>query len=203
MKNIIYLLIIGLTVTGCKSGRSVTNRYYLLEYPPDIAVDLPEETAASEKTCYVQPVFVYPAFSSSQIAYRENSNEISYYAFNQWANRPEPVFTRMLLEFLEKNNIFHDILLSSSPDGADFSLETSVRRLEVVNEKRDYHAHLQVRFRLIENETGKIVAEHNARSSKEMKARDLNLFAIGISEIFIEELSVFANQFLNTLTNQD
>ena len=204
MKNILYIIIIGLLVTGCRSGRSVNNRYYLMEYPPDVSVNLTEETAASEKTCYVHTVSVHPAFSASQIAFRESSNEISYYAFNQWANRPEPVFTRMLVEFLEKTNIFHDIVMNSSPDNADFSLETSVQRLEVVNENNDYHAHLQVRFRLIENESGKILTEHNAKSNKEMKERDLNLFALGVSEIFIEELSVFANQFLTTLnqTNQ-
>ncbi len=197
MKNIFLLFFItALLVLGCKGGRSVANRYYLLEYPSDVIIHLHDTSTLLEKTCFLNPVNIYPVFSTNQIVYRENSHEIKYYSFNQWAVRPESSFTRMLMDFLEIYSVFGKVYSNSQINDSDYSIETSVQRLEVIRERKTYYANLNVRFRLADNKSGEILTEYVASRKTRMEERNLNLFAAAISEMFVMEFSVFINEIL-------
>jgi ABC-type uncharacterized transport system auxiliary subunit len=195
MKHIFLIILAsGLLLPGCRGGRALSVRYYLLEYPDEVSANLPESHATLEKSCFVNIVEVYPAFSTNQIAHRENTHELSYYAFNQWAVRPEASLTRILLDFLDKYRVFEQVYHTYPAPETDYTIETAVQRMEVVRESNEYHAALAVRFRITDNHSGKISAEHTATSQTEMKERNLNLFAGAISAMFVEELSRFINE---------
>jgi ABC-type uncharacterized transport system auxiliary subunit len=195
----IFLLILatGLLLPGCRGGRALTTRYYLLEYPEDVSVNSPESSATIGRSCFVNIVEVYPPFATNQIAHRENTHELSYYAFNQWAVRPEASLTRILLDFLDKYRIFEQLYTTHPSPETDYTIDTAVQRMEIVSENNDYHASIAVRFRLIDNISGEIAAEHTTRSMKEMKQRDINLFAGAISSMFVEELGTFISEINN------
>lgn len=190
----IIILLAGLLLPGCRSSRTATNRYYILEYPRDISANIPDHTI--ESSCYVNPVDIYPAFSTNQIAFREDSHEIRYYSFNHWAIRPEAGFTRILLDYLDDNRIFSRVYHTSPVHDAIYTIETVVHRLEVVRESNDYYAHLIVRFRLIDNDSGNIVSEHLNSNTTEMDDPNLNLFARSVSGMFVEELDHFLSGIL-------
>jgi ABC-type uncharacterized transport system auxiliary subunit len=196
----IFLLILasGVLLPGCRGGRALTNRYYLLEYPDDVSVNFPESSAKIGRSCFVNSVDVYPPFATNQIAHRENTHELSYYAFNQWAVRPESSLTRILLDFLDKYRVFEQVYHTHPAPETDYTIDTAVQRMEIVSENNDYHASIAVRFRLLDNISGEIAAEHVAQSMKEMKHRDINLFAGAISSMFVEELGVFINEINNS-----
>jgi ABC-type uncharacterized transport system auxiliary subunit len=200
MKSLIILILVtGLLLPGCRAGRTVTNRFYILEYPRDLSVTLPDPLITLDRSCFVSQVDVFPAFATNQIAYRENSHEIRYYSFNHWAVRPEASFTRMILTFFDTYPVFEQVYHDSPVHNADYTIETSVLRLEVVREGNDFLANLILKFRLTDNTTGDVVTEHNASNTTEIVERNLNLFAAAVNEMFIEEFSVFINAVMNNI----
>jgi ABC-type uncharacterized transport system auxiliary subunit len=195
MKNIFTIILLaGFLLTGCRGGRTATNRFYILEYPRDMSVNIPDQKI--ESSCYVNPVEIYPAFSTNQIAYREDSHEIRFYAFNHWAIRPEAGFTRILIDYLDDNQVFSRVYHTSPVHDATYSIESVVQRLEVVRERNDYYAHIVVRFRLVDNDSGNVLSEHLNSSTTEMEEPNLNLFARSVSEMFVEEFSQFLSGIL-------
>jgi len=197
----ISLILVSFTVifAGCITRKSVETKYYILEYPQDIMVNIADNLTPVPKSCLVLPVNVYPAFSTNQIAIRENSHEIRYFSFNQWAVRPEQSLTRILDDFLIRHNIYKNIYHPSLIHDADHIMETTVYNLEVISEGRDYYARLSVDYKLLESETRQIIYQHRADRKKKLAGRNLNYFAEETSKIFIEETGEFTRGFLSVL----
>lgn len=194
VRRIVIVTLLGsLMLTGCLTRKPDTTRHYILEYPAGNDTALINKVA--DRSCLILPAEVYPAFATHQIALRESSNEIRYFALNVWAVRPEQSITNMVTEFLLKHGVFESVYAPSIMTEADFNLRTTVYRLEVIRENRDYLAHLEVEFMLINNDTGLIADVHRASRKAGLDDRDLNLFAAAISKILIEELSVFTQSF--------
>jgi ABC-type uncharacterized transport system auxiliary subunit len=195
-----FLLLAGsLVIAGCMTHRSVPVRYYILDYPAEVQVDIAGGTAPIQKSCLVNTVQVYPAYSTSQIAIRENTHEIRYFAFNQWAVRPEQSFTSMMVEFLKNHNIFQSIQTTALFAQADYTIETIVYHLELIEEDNEYHAHLNLAYRLKDSQTEQVIIDHRADRKYLLDEKNLNLFAATISKIFIEELGIFSNSILTDL----
>ncbi len=194
---VIFALLGSLILTGCLTRKPETTRHYILEYPA--GYETVPVSKIADRSCLIMPAEVYPAFATHQIALRESSNEIRYFALNVWAVRPEQSITNMVTEFLLKHNVFQSVYAPAIIRETDFSLKTTVYRLEVIAENRDYFANLEVEFMLINNLDGQITNVHRASRKVELEDRDLNLYAAAISRMLIEELSVFTQSFTEIL----
>lgn len=194
VRRIVIVTLLGsLMLTGCLTRKPDTTRHYILEYPA--GNDTVFISKIAEKSCLIMPAEVYPAFATHQIALRESSNVIRYFALNVWAVRPEQSITNMVTEFLHKHDVFESVYAQAIMRETDFSLKTTIYRLEVIGEKRDYFAHLEVEFMLINNDTGHITDVHRTSRKTGLEERDLNLYAAAISRMLIEELTVFTQSF--------
>ncbi len=193
------LLFISLISSGCLSRKSVPARYYNLEYPADVEVNINNATEPLDYSCLINPIEVYPAFAGSQIAIRENSHQIRYFSFNHWAVRPEQSFIYLMPEFLNGHDIFKTLYTPSLYTESDFTIETLVYHLELIEEGKEYHVHLNLKFSLNDNQTGEEILNHRADRKHLIEERNLNLFAAVVSEIFIEELGIFSNSILTNL----
>lgn len=193
------LLSLSLLASGCLSQKSAPARYYDLEYPAEPEVSINDTVEPLDYSCLINVVEVYPAFAGSQIAIRENSHQIRYFSFNHWAVRPEQSLIYLMTEFLNRHNIFKTVYPPSLYIESDYTIETMIYHLELVEEGNDYHVHLNLEFRLNDGQTGEEILNHRADRKHLLEERNLNLFAASVSEIFIEELGIFANSILTSL----
>lgn len=182
-------MILSVLTAGCLTRKPPAVRYYVLEYPGKEAV--PGFDATIKGSCLVKPVEVSPAYSTNQIAIRENTHEIRYFAFNMWAVRPEPGLTGIMFRFLDDHQVFEDLRSPGLIEETDYTIETRVNNLELETERRDYRARLNIEFRLIDNNRNRVVKEYRVNRSMPIEERDLNLFAAAVSRIFVEELASF------------
>jgi len=196
IRKLILLIFTASSLTGCLTRSPEATRYYLLDYPAHIKIDFPGNGPFAEKSCIITSVDVFPAYSTHQIAVREHSHEIKYFVLNIWAVRPEQSLTKIIAEFFKNHKVFESIHLSTPVTETDFTLNTAVHSLEVVHEKRDYYARLNVEYLLKDNQSNQIVHDHRADKRVLLEDRDLNLFAAAISEIFVEELAIFVNTII-------
>jgi len=196
IRKLILLIFTASSLTGCLTRSPEATRYYLLDYPAHIKIDFPGNGPFAEKSCIITSVDVFPAYSTHQIAVREHSHEIKYFVLNIWAVRPEQSLTKIIAEFFKNHKVFESIHLSTPVTETDFTLNTTVHSLEVVHEKRDYYARLNVEYLLKDNQSNQIVHDHRADKRVLLEDRDLNLFAAAISEIFVEELAIFVNTII-------
>ncbi len=194
----IYLLplLIAVLVSGCRGGQSVVNRFYLLEYPANQTFIEADTLQSISSSLEVAMVYVHPAYSSHQIAIREDSHQLRYFNFNEWATRPANSLTAILDDFFHFNPLFERVVERQTPKEADFTLNTSVFNLEVVKERNRYQARLHLEYMLIDNQTGELVFSHVADQSRQLEKRNLNLFARAINEMFLETLKDFAGEIV-------
>lgn len=192
MKNAYLIIIVTvLLFSACRSTQPVQNRFYLLEFPVETTETLPTGITPKAGKCEILPVYVAPVYASHQIAMREDSHSIRYFAFNEWAQRPGSRLTDMIVDYLESNNVFERTGFGRITDVADYIFETKVYRMEIDSQHDAFIARFIAEFSLIDNNTGKVINYHKADQSRELPGKDMNLFAAAISEIFAEELHVF------------
>ncbi len=188
-RHLILLLVFSVFTAGCLTRKPPVVKYYVLEYPGKESVPSFETTIKG--SCLVKPVEVSAAYSSNQIAIRENTHELRYFAFNMWAVRPEQALTGIMLRFLDDHQVFEELRSPGLVQEADYTLETRVYNLEVDTEGRDYKARLYIEFSLVDNNQNRLVKEYRIDRNIPLQDRDLNLFAAATSTIFVELLAAF------------
>lgn len=196
MNRIIPLFILPVLLSGCFGGKQLPTRHYLLEYPEGgVALAV----SAAELPLFHAPVFVenvqiHPAFSTHQIAIREDSNEVSFFSFNEWAVRPSVSLTIMTRRFLAEHGYFNRLVTSPQEASKGYGLAVQVERIEVVRDRNKFVAMLSMSLTLTENLTGDVVLSKATVRSEPLAERNLNLFAQTISRLYIEELHRFFSQ---------
>jgi ABC-type uncharacterized transport system auxiliary subunit len=202
MKKCLFISVVSLLLmSGCGGGKAIVPKYYLLEYPRHITADLiiPDSLAYQFGSCFIETVDVHPAFSSHQIAIRENTNQINYFSFNEWAVRPSQSFTKLITDFFSDTGLFSEINVGRSSHGNDFIIDTYVSKIEVVKSRSLFLANVELEFQLKDVATGEVISKMYDGEVKVMEKMDLNLFAATVSEIFVEKLHAFALQLNSDL----
>jgi ABC-type uncharacterized transport system auxiliary subunit len=185
---------------GCGSQKVVATKYYVIEIPMDSVLErFKDIPPATEKYCEISQVDVNPAYSSLQIANRNNSRVITYYSHHHWAIRPTTSFTRLTLDYLKHAPIFRNVSDRFWRIQPDYLLETTVYHLEVIQDDRSFSAHLNLEFRLKETITDKDIVKHRADRYMELENSDLNLFATAVGEIFYQELVYLSDKIMSEI----
>ncbi len=190
-KHVLIPIFLLLAFAGCRSGSEVTTQHYLLEMPAEYEFIWEGEPGPLPASCEVLGPDVVPAYSSHRIAVREESHQIRYFGFNEWAIRPDQVFHQMVVDFLKENRVFEELAYGRVVIPADYVLETEIIHLEADNRQEMFRARLHVEFRLRENETDKILLTHREDRMETLEGRNLNDFAETVSRMFTEELAAF------------
>ncbi len=198
-KLTLIIIVLSVVLSGCRTGRSVATMYYILEHPGQFRTNIDQDPAPVKKSCSIKTIEVNPAFSTNQIAIRENTHELRYFSFNQWATRPEQSLTTMLIGFMNNNNIFQTLYSPGPYQEPDYFIETTVNNLQVIDDGNSYSAHLNIEFRLKDHNTQQMVLNHMADRKTMLDKQNLNLFASAISQMFIDELTAFTNKILTDL----
>lgn len=199
MKKILPVVIIAMLLLGaCRSSKPEAPRFYMLEYTAkqDIASDT---LSALPYSLEIMDIDLNPAFSSHQIAMREDAHEVKYFVNHQWASRPQKSLERFVVNYFNEHAIFENVRRSFWNVQPDFRLYIIIYNLEVVRDRKDFSAHLHLEMWLESNE-GEVIHRHVADQTRMLEKRSLNLFAQAINNMFYEELNYFANKLHFALT---
>lgn len=193
MNRIVLLLLFSLIlIVGCSTQDTVVKKYYVLETQEAKKSLDSVSTFLSGEFCKVEKVNIYPAFAKRQIANRSDSHKITYYSSHEWAVRPAEVFTYMLVDYMDRQGLFKNVAERFWKVSPKYIIKTKIYQLEVVKEDDELAAHLNVEFKLLNNNTQELVAKHKADRTQTLEEKKINIFASNISDMFHAELDKFS-----------
>ena len=181
-----------LLLTSCISERNVIRKYYTLEIPEERIIVGSDTIPQLPGKCEIGQVNINPVYDRSQIVNRNDSHEITYYMYHQWAVRPDEAIRELLRGYLKNINLFEDIPSGYSRSIPDYSLETLVDKIEIIEKNKSFSAHVKIEFVLLMNKNDSILVSHLADKTEPLGTKNLNLFAGEVSKIICGELDVFA-----------
>lgn len=191
-KTVMIVVMTLLVMVACRGGQVVVSQYYLLELPPFDEAMPSGAFQTLPGICEVAEVKVAPAFASHQIAVREDTHQIRYFSFNEWAVRPPLAFTGLLLDFLQDRQVFEEVTHGRHALPSKYLIETEITHLEMDVGRPLVYARLNLTISLYDTATGDRLVSHQADRSEPLSAQDLNEFASVTSQLFAEELTKFS-----------
>lgn len=188
-------LLVFLLLAGCRSSQPVVQQFYLLEL--EGSYQWPEGVASIEQVCEVAEVRIAPAYATHQIAIREESHQIRYFTFNEWAERPGQRLGRMIVDFLEEHSVFGDVIYGRSAITPSYIIETDIDYIEVDAREASFRARIGGELRLVSTSGGRqVVLSHRIERYEELPGKNLNDFASSVSRMFSEELYGFTAELI-------
>jgi len=196
----VAIMLIALSL-GCCSKKSISRRYYTINISNRLDSVVRPSNYLINARCDVARVDIEEAYSSHKIANRTQSNEITYYVYNEWAHEPSEVISRILKQFVECQGIFNQVSSRFTTQQPDYRIETNIEHLEAIESKDQLEAYLEIEFRLINLADGNILVIHRAVEKKPLIDKDLNLYAAAISDILYEEIQNFSMKIKEAYRN--
>jgi cholesterol transport system auxiliary component len=136
---------LALALYGCSIGPAETTpvRTYLLD--PDIAVKNTSANSARSDpaTLLIGVPKAQSGFDTARMAYLPRPHELSYYAFNQWADTPGRMLQRPLAQAMAATGLWRAVVQAPSPVRADYRLDCDNLVLE-----QQFFSRSQVRLAL-------------------------------------------------------
>ncbi len=180
-------------LAGCRSSQPVTQQFYMLELPQAETFQWPEGASTIGGLCEVAEVNLAPAYATHQIAVREDSHQIRYFTFNEWAERPGQRLTRMITEFMDDHNVFSEVVHGRITRVPDHIIETDIHYIEIDTRNGSFNARIGGEFRLVDNNGGRrVVLSRSIDRHEELDGKNVNEFASSISRMFSEDLHGFS-----------
>ena len=160
MKRIIILpvrariipLLVAIVLGGCTLGpgeRKAPNTYLL---DPELSLNpAPGNSSVTPLgTLLVGAPRAQPGFDTVRMAYLLRPHEVSYYAFNQWADAPGRMLMRLLVQTMERTRLWSAVLQAPGPVLADYRLDCDNLVLEQEFFSKPSRVRLALRVQLID-----------------------------------------------------
>lgn len=180
-------------LTGCMSEQSVAKKHYVIDWPESAALIPVDSLYQIKGNCEIETVRIPSLYERNQIINRSDSHELTFYQYHQWAVRPSVSILELLTQYMEQKNLFQNISTRYSRIIPDYRLTAEVLNLEVVEKnKKQFSAHVHLVLGLVNNENNQQILRHEADRLIPMTEKDLNLFAMVVSNTFINELETFS-----------
>jgi cholesterol transport system auxiliary component len=127
---VVYLL--ALALFGCTLGPVEQNAPHTFLLNPDIAVKKfsPNSKRPDPLILLVSQPKAQAGFETARMAYLLRPHEVSYYAFNQWADTPARMFAVLLTQTMEKTGLWDAVVQAPSTVKADYRLDSDSLVLE-------------------------------------------------------------------------
>ena len=189
--TLITVLGLMMLVSGCLSEKNVITRHYTIEWSGNLNEAGTTNGPLIPGRCEIDQVEISPMYEKTQIVNRSGSHEVTYYKYHQWAIRPSVAVMEVIRTYLEDADVFESVSARYSRNIPDYRFSTNIRRLEVIESKNLFQAHLELDLKLINNADGRILIDHKANRTEDLAKKELNLFASAISNMLVSELGTF------------
>jgi cholesterol transport system auxiliary component len=130
MRTFLVSVIAGL-LAGCGNIQGPAIRYYKLDIPP-----APTPAGPSVQVpLRIEPFQTTGLLRQDRIVYRPSPEEVGFYEYHRWAERPNDTVTKALADQLTGRRLFQSVEISDGPERAEYVLRGSIDQLQEV----DYH----------------------------------------------------------------
>ena len=198
MKNFFIYLTIGclFLAAGC-TKKAIIRKYYIIDIPADSSVSFVERTAPLPFHLEIRDFEVAKAFSQMPIALRTQSNELNYYFYHHWAVKPGTGIADIIFACIDQSGLFQKVTRGYIPD-SDYCLMGHVYAIERLQNRKKASAHLHLKFVLLDHHLTKPLLFHEFDRTKPFTPqKQMNPFAVAVSEILFEEFELFIEDILN------
>jgi len=140
-----WMLTLGMAaaVCGCISTPEyVPVRTYVVE--PDVAVT---QATPIDKSLAVRPLDAARPYRQT-VVFRDQGQVLGYFDNAQWAELPEQVVTRTLLDSLSRTARFRDVGYHTDLRAPDYILTGELRRFDLIKTNEPWTAYVEVRLEL-------------------------------------------------------
>jgi cholesterol transport system auxiliary component len=149
-----------LALYGCSIGPAETSPVHSYLLNPDISAKKVFVNAVRNDppTLLISSPKAQPGFETPRMAYLLRKHELSYYAFNQWADAPGRMMLGLLAQAMEATGLWHAVVQAPTPMRADYRLDCDNLAVEQQFFSQPSRVRLALRAQLIELNKRKILA---------------------------------------------
>lgn len=140
--------------TGLQAPKAENINFYVL----DARASIKATPVKHDLVIAVSMPRTRPGFDTTQIAYVEQSHELSYFAVNRWADTPSHMLGPLLAQALEQTGGFRAVVQTPSLVPADIRLDTELVRLQQDFGTSPSRVQLTLRAQLIDVRGKRVIA---------------------------------------------
>jgi len=169
---VVYLL--ALALLGCTLGPVEQNAPHTFLLNPDFAVKKLSQNPQRPDPLILlisQPT-AQAGFETPRMAYLLRPHEVSYYAFNQWADTPARMFEVLLTQTMERTGLWHAVVQAPSAVKADYRFDCDNLVLEQQFFSRPSRLRVAMRALLIDNKRQNVISTRNFEIFEEALSED-------------------------------
>ena len=141
-----------LAAAGC--GGSIPKMHYYVLDMPAVA---PQPGDPAPYTVAVTPFRVPGQLEQDRILFRPSPQEVDFYEYHRWAERPSSMVTSALLARLRAQRVFRGVSLFDGRTKSDYLIRGRMERLEEVDSSGGVSVRVEVAAELVEGKTNRTV----------------------------------------------
>ncbi len=165
--TLVVFLIHGCGVLSSKTNEPIRTYILSAEIPterPSVAPDV--------GTLLVNLPRAQSGFNTQRMAYVKREDEVSYFAFNQWAETPSRMFLPLLVKALERANLWDSVVQMPSPVRGDYQLIPENLLLQHEFTQKPSRVRIHLRLQLIQLKHSKVLATREFTVLENTKSDD-------------------------------
>jgi len=179
-KNIKIFTLITLIFLVFACSKVKESNFYVLEYRPTV----PEKLKDHKKLPYtiqVNEFSINRAYDNSRIVIRESAHKIMYDRYSLWALRPQQSFADMLVQHINKLQIFTSCQKRFLHKQPDYLIQGEIRKIEKYHNPEISRADLQFKIEMYDMDIDRIVLCKEFTSYEKLYTDNMSYFAKSIS----------------------
>jgi cholesterol transport system auxiliary component len=200
LRRVVYLLAVALH--GCTLGPVEQNAPHTFLLNPDVAVKTMSSNPKRPDPLIllVSQPRALAGFETARMAYLLRPHEVSYYAFNQWADTPARMFAVLLTHTMERTGLWHAVVQAPSGVKADYRLDCDNLVLEQQFISQPGQVRVAMRALLIDNKRQNVLGTRNFEFFEVTPSEDAYggvLAANRAAAEVLEQIAEWVRQFMH------
>ena len=194
----VFLLALAACSIGPSESRAPTT--YLLD--PQIAFKTSPANPnwSASATLLVSPPRPQAGFDTARMAYLRRPHEVSYYAFNQWADTPARMLMGLFAQAMERTDLWRAVVQMPSTVRADYRLDSDNLLLEQRFFSTPSQVRLALRVQLIDLKQQRIIGTRDFEIFEEAPSDDAYGGVIAANRAtakLLEQLAAWVSAMMN------
>ncbi len=175
----------------CGSRTTLVRKYYTMETDAQVDVDLLNVPVPFLINAGFAAVKINEPYQDARIALRSRSNELVYYFYHYWADKPAAMTSRLIHETFLQSGVFKTCTRTVS-ESTDVVIKSEITTLERIRTKKNEYARVAGCFHMIYKPTNTEMLTYPFDRRHELrKVKTMNAFAQTISKIIFDESEEF------------
>ncbi len=201
--DLIAAVTLSALVMSCGFGKKPPSRnYYIISYTPE------NRAAAAARGPYqyslqIQRFEIQRIYSRQNIVYRYTPQELKWYEYQQWAVRPDYMFTDLMYKHFAASGIFNRVGTEFLETRPDFRLEGTVEALERLDAGDIVFAHLAMSLKMLRTVDGVQVWETSFDDRKQVYQKEMVYTVLALSQIMQTRMNIAVAELDSLLGSPD